>query len=44
MIANRVDYIRYNLLEQHGGIWFDFSTLLFDDLNWLYKILNGEYD
>jgi len=32
-IANKVDYIRFNLLHEYGGIWLDADVVLFQDLS-----------
>jgi mannosyltransferase OCH1-like enzyme len=29
------DYIRLCLLEEHGGIYLDLTTIFYDDLTWL---------
>lgn len=29
------DLLRLNILAEHGGVWFDISTILLEDLTWL---------
>jgi len=38
-IANKVDYIRFNLLHEYGGIWLDADVVLFRDLSSPWKTM-----
>ena len=43
-MANIADLIRLLVLEDHGGIWVDFSSVFFEGLQWLEDLMIGKYD
>lgn len=34
-VAEKSDILRVAIIEQHGGVWIDFSCILYEDLSWL---------
>jgi hypothetical protein len=36
--AHRADLIRLCILEEHGGVWLDMTSILMEDLSWIEKI------
>jgi hypothetical protein len=43
-IANKVDYIRFKLLDKYGGVWIDADVVCFEGLDLLYKkLLQSDY-
>lgn len=43
-VQQQSDVVRLKLLEMHGGIWIDISTILTDDLLFITKKFNEGYD
>ena len=37
-VQSTSDLIRLTILEEHGGIWFDISSILIHGLQWIYEL------
>lgn len=35
----KADLLRFDLMYQHGGIWLDASIIVYENLNWIQKLL-----